>query len=66
MKIGITASACDLLHVGHILMLKEAKSVCDYLIVAIQIDPKLSNPEKNSPIQSFYERWVQLSADKIC
>jgi glycerol-3-phosphate cytidylyltransferase len=64
MKIGITASACDLLHVGHILMLKEAKSVCDYLIVAIQIDPKLSNPEKNSPIQSFYERWVQLSAIK--
>ena len=48
MKIGIKASACDLLHVGHILMLKEAKSVCDYLIVAIQIDPKLSNPEKIS------------------
>ena len=64
MKIGITASAFDLLHAGHILMLKEAKSVCDYLIVAIQIDPTLDRPDKNKPIQSFYERWVQLSAVK--
>ena len=64
MKIGITASAFDLLHAGHILMLKEAKSVCDYLIVAIQIDPTLDRPEKNKPAQSFYERWVQLSAVK--
>ena len=64
MKIGITASSCDLLHAGHILMLKEAKSVCDYLIVALQIDPTLDRPDKNKPIQSFYERWTQLSAVK--
>jgi glycerol-3-phosphate cytidylyltransferase len=64
MKIGITASSCDLLHAGHILMLKEAKSVCDYLIVALQIDPTLDRPDKNIPIQSFYERWTQLSAVK--
>ena len=64
MKIGITASSCDLLHAGHILMLKEAKSVCDYLIVALQIDPTLDRPDKNMPIQSFYERWTQLSAVK--
>ena len=64
MKIGITASSCDLLHAGHIIMLKEAKSVCDYLIVALQIDPTLDRPDKNMPIQSFYERWTQLSAVK--
>lgn len=64
MKIGITASAFDLLHAGHILMLKEAKSVCDYLIVALQVDPTFDRPEKNKPIQSFYERWTQLSAVK--
>ena len=64
MKIGITASSCDLLHAGHILMLQEAKSVCDYLIVALQIDPTLDRPDKNMPIQSFYERWTQLSAVK--
>jgi glycerol-3-phosphate cytidylyltransferase len=63
-KIGITASSCDLLHAGHILMLKEAKSVCDYLIVALQVDPTIDRPNKNQPVQSFYERWVQLSAVK--
>jgi glycerol-3-phosphate cytidylyltransferase len=62
MKIGITASAFDLLHAGHILMLKEAKSVCDYLIVALQVDPTFDRPDKNKPIQSFYERWTQLTA----
>ena len=64
MKIGITASCFDLLHAGHILMLKEAKSVCDYLIVALQVDPTIDRPNKNKPIQSYYERWVQLSAVK--
>ena len=64
MKKGITASTFDLLHAGHILMLKEAKSVCDYLIVALQVDPTIDRPEKNKPIQSYYERWVQLSAVK--
>jgi glycerol-3-phosphate cytidylyltransferase len=64
MKKGITASTFDLLHAGHILMLKEAKSVCDYLIVALQVDPTIDRPHKNKPIQSYYERWVQLSAVK--
>ena len=64
MKIGITAICCDLLHAGHILMLKEAKSVCDYLIVALQVDPTLDRPDKNKPIQTFYERWTQLTAVK--
>lgn len=63
-KRGITASSFDLLHAGHILMLKEAKSVCDYLIVALQVDPTVDRPHKNKPIQSYYERWVQLSAVK--
>ena len=54
-KRGITASTFDLLHAGHILMLKEAKSVCDYLIVALQVNPTRDRPTKNQPIQSFYE-----------
>ena len=63
-KRGITASTFDLLHAGHILMLKEAKSVCNYLVVALQVDPTIDRPNKNQPVQSFYERWVQLSAVK--
>ena len=50
---GLTASTFDLLHAGHIAMLREAKSQCDYLICALQIDPSLDRPEKNSPVQSI-------------
>lgn len=64
MKIGFTCSAFDLLHAGHILMLEEAKSHCDYLIVGLQIDPSIDRPSKNKPIQSPEERLIQLSAVK--
>ena len=64
MKRGFTCSTFDLLHAGHILMLKEAKEVYDYLIVGLQVDPTADRPTKNKPVQSYYERWVQLSAVK--
>ncbi|MAV92824.1 MAG: glycerol-3-phosphate cytidylyltransferase [Candidatus Marinimicrobia bacterium] len=64
-KIGFTCSCFDLLHAGHILMLKDAKKQCDYLIVGLQTDPTLDRPnEKNKPIQSLKERKIQLEAVK--
>jgi glycerol-3-phosphate cytidylyltransferase len=63
-KIGIVASTFDLLHAGHIMMLREAKSQCDHLICALQVDPSVDRQEKNSPIQSIVERYIQLSAVK--
>ncbi len=63
-KIGLVTSCFDLLHSGHISMLREAKTQCDYLICALQTDPTLDRPEKNKPIQSIVERYVQLSAVK--
>jgi glycerol-3-phosphate cytidylyltransferase len=63
MKIGFTCSTFDLFHAGHIMMLKEAKSHCDYLIVGLQTDPTIDRPDtKNKPIQSLFERFVQLSS----
>ena len=62
--IGITASAFDLLHAGHIAMLREAKTQCDYLICALHVDPSLDRIEKNTPIQNTVERYTQLSAVK--
>ena len=64
MKIGFTCSCFDLLHAGHILMLKDAKQQCDKLIVGLQVNPKIDRPEKNKPIQSFEERKIQLEAVK--
>jgi glycerol-3-phosphate cytidylyltransferase len=63
--IGFTCSTFDLLHAGHILMLAEAKSVCDHLIVGLQSDPTIDRPTKNKPVQSIVERFVQLSAVKF-
>ena len=63
-KVGFTCSCFDLFHAGHIMMLKEAKAVCDYLIVGLQTDPTIDRKEKNKPIQSVFERFVQLQACK--
>ncbi len=64
--IGFTCSTFDLLHAGHILMLAEAKQICDYLIVGLQTDPTIDRPDvKNKPVQSVVERYVQLSAVKF-
>ena len=64
--IGFTCSTFDLLHAGHILMLAECKTICDYLIVAVQSDPTIDRPDvKNKPVQSIVERYVQLSAVKF-
>jgi glycerol-3-phosphate cytidylyltransferase len=62
MTVGFTASTFDLLHAGHIMMLREAKLVCDYLIVGLQFNPRIDRPEKNEPVQSVVERYIQLAA----
>lgn len=64
MKIGITFGAFDLCHAGHVLMFEECKQHCDYLIVGLQVDPSWERDEKNTPVQSLYERYVQLNAIK--
>ena len=65
MKIGFTCSTFDLFHAGHIIMLKEAKEQCDWLIVGLQTDPTIDRPDtKNKPVQSMFERYVQLEACK--
>lgn len=46
-------------------MLKQEKELCDYLKVALQVDPTIDRPGiKNKPVQSVYERYVQLQAVK--
>ena len=64
MKVGITFSAFDLLHAGHVKMLEEAKRKCEYLICGLQTDPTIDRPEKNKPVQTVVERYIQLKACK--
>ena len=63
-KVGFTCSTFDLLHAGHVLMLKEAKRCCQSLLVGLQVDPSLDRESKNKPVQSVFERYTQLSAIK--
>jgi glycerol-3-phosphate cytidylyltransferase len=69
---GFTAGAFDLLHAGHVIFLRQCREALDEhgeLTVGLHIDPSIERPEKNKPIQSVFERFVQLShlsvVDKI-
>ena len=64
MRVGFTCSTFDLLHAGHIQMLRDAKEQCEYLICGLQVDPSIDRPEKNSPVQTIVERFTQLNAVK--
>ena len=64
MKKGFTCGAFDLLHAGHILMLKEIRAQCDFLIVGLQSDPTIDRPEKNKPIETIEERMTRLEGCK--
>jgi glycerol-3-phosphate cytidylyltransferase len=66
MRIGFTCSTFDLFHAGHVMMLKEAKTQCDYLIVGLQMDPTIDRPTtKNKPLQTVLERFIQVQACKF-
>ena len=63
-KKGIIAGCFDIIHPGYILMFEDAKSVCDYLIIALQSDPTIDRPEKNKPVQTIGERKFILESIK--
>jgi glycerol-3-phosphate cytidylyltransferase len=63
-RIGFTASAFDLLHAGHVEMLRIAREQCDYLIVGLHVDPSTERTSKHRPVQSVVERYAQLKAVK--
>ncbi len=57
---GFTCGTMDLLHAGHVLMLKECRGQCDYLIVGLEIDPSVDRPDKQKPIETVEERMIRL------
>jgi glycerol-3-phosphate cytidylyltransferase len=60
MTVGFTCGAFDLFHAGHNIFLRDAKKHCNHLIVGLHTDPTIDRPKKNKPIQTIYERYVQL------
>lgn len=63
-KIGVTFSCFDLMHSGHMLMLKDSKNVCDILVVGLQTDPTVDRPNKNKPVLNFEERMIIVQSIK--
>jgi len=61
-RVGFVASSFDLIHPGYVLMLKEAKYICDHLVCALHVDPSIERPEKNRPVQTYEERLMVLEA----
>jgi glycerol-3-phosphate cytidylyltransferase len=61
-KKGIICGSFDLIHPGYIRMFKEAKNVCEVLIVALQDDPTVDRPHKCRPVQSLEDRKEILEA----
>src|SRR3989344_4937843 len=61
---GFTCGAFDLMHAGHVLMFKECREQCDYLIVGLQVDPSIDRSEKNKPVETLEERMIRLGGCK--
>lgn len=64
-KIGIFPMVGDLLHVGHLHAIEQAHKQCDTLIVALNVDPTIDNPNKNKPIETAYERWYRITSTHL-
>jgi len=62
---GFTCGTFDLFHPGHVLLLEWARTHCDYLLVGLQTNPTHDRPhDKEPPVQSMFERWIQLRAHR--
>ena len=65
MKVGFTCGAFDLMHFGHIRMLRQCRLRCDKLIVGLQTDPSIDRPDtKVKPIQTVMQRIEILEGIK--
>jgi len=63
-KVGYTAGTYDLFHIGHLNIFKNAKNLCDFLIVAVSTDELVLDYKKHLPIIPFDERVEIVSAIK--
>mgnify|MGYP003630973465 CR=1 FL=1 len=66
--IGFTSGYFDIMHPGHVIMLKECKRYCDYLLVAVnEYRTKTKQPdgrEKNEPIWTPQERFLMVDSNR--
>lgn len=63
-KVGYTTGVFDLFHIGHLNLLKNAKAMCEYLIVGVSTDELVEEYKGKKPIIPFEERCQIIEAIK--
>ena len=56
MTVGYTAGVYDMFHIGHLNVIKNAKALCDYLIVAVSTDEVVKQNKHKKTIIPFADR----------
>ena len=67
MKKGIIAGNFDVIHPGYVRFFRDAKeNACDWLVVALHVDPTIERPNKAKPILTADERTeILLSLEAV-
>ena len=55
-SIGYTTGVYDLFHIGHLNLLRNAKSMCDFLLVGVSSDEHVSRYKGRKPVIPYAER----------
>ena len=63
-KIGYTTGVFDMFHIGHLNILKQAKDLCEFLIVGVSTDELVQEYKHKTPIIPFEERKAIIEAIK--
>ncbi len=63
-KIGYTTGVFDMFHIGHLNILKNAKSQCEHLIVGVSTDEVVEQYKGKKPVIRYEERIEIVSAIK--
>ncbi|MBQ2643425.1 adenylyltransferase/cytidyltransferase family protein [Candidatus Saccharibacteria bacterium] len=62
--IGYTTGVYDMFHIGHLNILKNAKALCDYLIVGVSTDELVQKEKHKTPVIPYEERKVIIESIK--
>jgi len=64
-KRGYTAGVFDVFHIGHLNLLRNAKELCDFLIVGVNSDELVELYKKKKTIQSLKDRMDIISSIRL-
>lgn len=65
MVIGYTTGVFDLFHIGHLNLLRNAKGMCDKLVVGVSTDELVQQYKNKSTVIPFHERIEIVRSSKF-